>query len=100
MPTDSPVLLDRRGMNSFLHVGLQDAKRRFVTLERQMKRMQQALRGVEVHHQPLAHVDRLVIPAKRMRIERDVKDQLFWRASHSAKIGVGGLSLAQIQLRS
>ena len=47
--------------HALLHVGLQDAERLFVALNRHVQRLQHSLRGEVVRHDPLLDFDRLLL---------------------------------------
>ena len=74
--------------NAFLHIGFKHAKCLFVPLDGHVERLEHALGREVVRHDPLLDLDWFSWHTKRLRVEAEVEDQLFGRASDSTKICV------------
>jgi hypothetical protein len=86
--------------NALLDVRFQDAERLFVALQRETQGVPQPLRGVKIRDDALGNIDGLSRDADRLRIQREIDDQLFGSARHAAEIRVAsdGLRIIDFDL--
>ena len=60
--------------------------------------VQQTFGRVEVHDEPLRHLDLLTAGHERVGVEREVHDDLLRRRRHAREVGVGGMRLAVVEV--
>jgi hypothetical protein len=71
---------------ALLHVGFEDAKGLFMSLDRHVKRLQHPLGGEVVDDDPLLHVNRLGRNAEWLGVQAEVENEFFGCAGNAAEI--------------
>ena len=67
------------------------------TIKENVRTMINRFCGEMIHHQPTTHLDGLVLPTERIRIQREINDHFFRRPCHAAEIRVRCVHIGLIQ---